>query len=37
MPHFCTEFKDPNVSNITDHINQRIIVNSVGVAKPTRR
>ena len=37
MSHFYTEFKDPNASNVTDHINQRIIVNSVGVAKPMRR
>jgi len=37
MLHFCAESKDPNASNVTDHINQRIITNSVGVAKPTRR
>jgi len=37
MPYFCAEFKDLNASISTDHINQRIIMNLVGVAKPTRR
>jgi len=37
MLYFHAESKDPNASNITNHINQRIIMNSVGVAKPTRR
>ena len=37
MPHFCAESKNLNISNITDCINQRIIANSVGVAKPMKR
>ena len=37
MPCFLVEFKDPNVSNVTAHINQKIIVNLVGAAKPTKK
>ncbi len=33
--HFHIEFKDSNASSAMDHINLTIIVNSVGVAKPT--
>jgi len=34
---FLVEFKDPNVSNVTACINQKIIVNLVGAAKPTKK
>ena len=37
MPCFLVEFKDPNTSNITAYINQKIIVNLVGTTKPTKK
>jgi len=37
IPHFLVEFKDPNASNVTASINQKIIINLVGIAKPMRK
>jgi len=37
MPCFLVEFKDPNISNVTARINQKIIVNLVGAVKPTKK
>ena len=33
IPHFLVEFKNPNASNVTASINQKIIINLVGAAK----
>ena len=37
MPLYLVESKDSNVSNLMAHINMRIIINSVGVTKPTKK
>jgi len=37
MPYFLVKFKDLNTSNVTAHINQKIIINLVGTAKPTKK